>query len=139
MKSVGEAMAIGRTFQESFQKAMRSLETGLDGWSLPPAWKRMPKDKLVYNMRVPNPDRMLVVRQAMEDGVTEEEVYEYTKMDPWFISQLGELHRVEEWLKGKKLEDLTSVDFLQVKQRGFSDSQIARAVGEWTGAGWLAG
>ena len=64
MKSVGEAMAIGRTFQESFQKAMRSLETGLDGWSLPRSWKRMSRDKLVYNMRVPGPDRMLVIKQA---------------------------------------------------------------------------
>ena len=64
MKSVGEAMAIGRTFQESFQKAMRSLETGLDGWSLPRNWKRMPMDKLVFNMRVPNPDRMVVIKQA---------------------------------------------------------------------------
>jgi hypothetical protein len=64
MKSVGEAMAIGRTFQESFQKALRSLETGLDGWSLPKNWKRMPADRLVYNMRVPNPDRMMIIKQA---------------------------------------------------------------------------
>ena len=68
MKSVGEAMAIGRTFQESFQKAMRSLETGLDGWSLPRNWKRLPADKLVYNMRVPNPDRMMTIKQVGAPG-----------------------------------------------------------------------
>jgi carbamoyl-phosphate synthase large subunit len=129
MKSVGEAMAIGRTFQESFQKALRSLETGLDGWSLPKGHKRLPADKLVYNMRVPNPDRMVAIKQAMEDGATEAEIHEYTSIDPWFLSQLGELHATEEWLKTKTLEGLSAVDWREVKQRGFSDAQIARAVG----------
>ena len=64
MKSVGEAMAIGRTFQESFQKALRSLETGLDGWSLPKNWKRMTEQQLIYGLRVPNPDRMVVLKQV---------------------------------------------------------------------------
>lgn len=61
--------------------------------------------------------------------MTEEEIFEYTKIDPWFLAQLGELHRVETWLKGKKLEELSPAEFRQVKQRGFSDSQIGRAVG----------
>ena len=129
MKSVGEAMAIGRTFQESFQKAMRSLETGCNGWALPRSWKRMPQDKLIYNMRVPGPERMLVIKQAFEDGVTEEEIHEYTKIDPWFLAQLGELHKVDEWIKTKKLEELTEVDFKEIKQRGFSDEQIAFSLG----------
>ena len=64
MKSVGEAMAIGRTFQESFQKAMRSLETGLAGWSLPKNWKRKTRQQLEYNLRVPNPERMLIIKQV---------------------------------------------------------------------------
>ena len=64
MKSVGEAMAMGRTFQESFQKALRSLETGLDGWSLPKNWKRMTDQQLIYGLRVPNPDRMIVMKQV---------------------------------------------------------------------------
>lgn len=64
MKSVGEAMAMGRTFQESLQKALRSLETGLDGWSLPKNWKRMTDQQLIYGLRVPNPDRMIVLKQA---------------------------------------------------------------------------
>ena len=66
MKSVGEAMAMGRTFQESFQKAMRSLETGLAGWSLPGNWKRRTKQELEYGLRVPNPERMMMFKQAME-------------------------------------------------------------------------
>lgn len=65
MKSVGEAMAIGRTFQESFQKAMRSLETGLAGWSLPRNWKRKTRQQLEYNLRVPNPDRMMIIKQVI--------------------------------------------------------------------------
>ena len=64
MKSVGEAMAMGRTFQESMQKALRSLETGLDGWSLPNNWKRMTDQQLIYGLRVPNPDRMMVMKQV---------------------------------------------------------------------------
>jgi carbamoyl-phosphate synthase large subunit len=91
MKSVGEAMAIGRTFQESFQKAMRSLETGLDGWSLPRNYKRLPQEKLVYNMRVPNPERMLAIKQALEDGVSLDKIYEYTNIDPWFLAQVGRM------------------------------------------------
>ena len=68
MKSVGEAMSIGRTFPESFQKALRSLETGLDGWSLPRNYKRLYGDDLIRALRVPNPERMLSIKQAFEDG-----------------------------------------------------------------------
>lgn len=64
MKSVGETMAIGRTWIESFQKACRGLETGLDGWSLPPGYKRLPKDQLVYKLRVPSPERFVVLKQV---------------------------------------------------------------------------
>ena len=64
MKSVGEAMAIGRTFQQSFQKALRSLETGLNGWSLPKNWKRKSTQQMEYNMRIPSPDRMMVIKQV---------------------------------------------------------------------------
>lgn len=68
MKSVGETMAMGRTFQESMQKALRSLETGLDGWSLPKNWKRMTDQQLIYGLRVPNPDRMMVMKQVCASG-----------------------------------------------------------------------
>lgn len=129
MKSVGEAMAIGRTFQESFQKAMRSLETGMDGWSLPRNYKRLSHEKLIYNMRVPCPERMSVIKQAFEDGFSSEEIQDLTKIDPWFVSQLAELHEVETWLKTKKLGDISKVDMLELKKRGFSDAQIASCTG----------
>jgi hypothetical protein len=64
MKSVGEVMAIGRTWQESLQKALRGMEAGLDGWSLPKGYKRLPKDQLMYKLRVPNPDRMIIMKQV---------------------------------------------------------------------------
>lgn len=64
MKSVGEVMAMGRTWVESFQKALRGMEAGLDGWSLPRGYKRLPKDQLEYNLRVPNPDRMMQLKQV---------------------------------------------------------------------------
>jgi carbamoyl-phosphate synthase large subunit len=64
MKSVGEVMAIGRTWQESLQKALRGMESGLDGWSLPKGYKRLPKDQLMYKLRVPNPDRMVIMKQV---------------------------------------------------------------------------
>ncbi|KAA6426944.1 MAG: carbamoyl-phosphate synthase large chain-like [Trebouxia sp. A1-2] len=129
MKSVGEAMAMGRTFQESFQKALRSLETGLDGFSLPKNWKRMTDQQLIYGLRVPNPDRMMVMKQAMVDGMSQETIFEYTKIDPWFLSQLGELHEAEQWLKTQSLDSISYDDLLATKQRGFSDVQIARCMG----------
>ena len=64
MKSVGEVMAMGRTWIESLQKALRGMEAGLDGWALPRGYKRLPKDQLLYNLRVPNPDRMIYLKQV---------------------------------------------------------------------------
>jgi hypothetical protein len=64
MKSVGEVMAIGRTWQESLQKALRGMEAGLDGWSLPKGYTRLPKDQLMFKLRVPNPDRMIIMKQV---------------------------------------------------------------------------
>ena len=75
MKSVGEAMSIGRTFPESFQKALRSLETGLDGWSLPKNYKRLYGDELNRALRVPNPERMLAIKQAFEDGYSAAQIH----------------------------------------------------------------
>jgi len=129
MKSVGEVMAIGRTWQESMQKALRGMETGLDGWSLPRNWKRLPRDQLVYKLRVPNPDRFIVMKQAFEDGFTPAELFELTKIDPWWLAQMQELHDAECWLKARKLTDISREDMAETKARGFSDSQIARCVG----------
>ena len=135
MKSVGEAMAMGRTFQESFQKALRSLETGLDGWSLPASWDRLEGAALERALRVPNPERMLSLRQAMEDGYTDAQLHELTAIDPWFLSQFRGLHETEAWLRGCDggLADLTPADWAEVKQRGFSDPQIAAALSSASG------
>ncbi|KAE9585737.1 hypothetical protein Lal_00010191 [Lupinus albus] len=128
MKSVGEAMAVGRTFQESFQKAIRSLEYGYSGWGcgqvkeLDQDW-----DQLKYNLRVPNPDRIHAVYAAMKKGMEIDEIFELSYIDKWYLQQLKELVDVEIFLLSHNLSDLTNVDFYEVKRRGFSDKQIAFA------------
>jgi carbamoyl-phosphate synthase large subunit len=129
MKSVGEVMAIGRTWQESLQKALRGMETGLDGWSLPKNFKRLPRDQLIYKLRVPNPERMTIMKQAFEDGFTPAELFELTKIDPWWLAQLQELHDAENWVRSRKLGDISKEDMQQIKTRGFSDAQIAACTG----------
>ncbi|KAH7440426.1 hypothetical protein KP509_04G106800 [Ceratopteris richardii] len=130
MKSVGEAMALGRTFQESFQKAIRSLETGHHGWGCEKV-KELDWDleKLKYSLRVPNPDRMYAIYAVLKRGMTQKEVHELTFIDPWFIAQLGELIEVEEFLGMTSLTDLTKEDLYELKRRGFSDKQIGYATG----------
>lgn len=71
-----------------------------------------------------------VLLQAMEDGMSQETIFEYTKIDPWFLSQLGELHEAEQWLKTQSLDGISYDDLLATKQRGFSDAQIARCLGK---------
>ena len=128
MKSVGEAMAMGRTFQESFQKAMRSLEVGHNGWGCENVkelgWDW---DKLKISLRQPNPDRMYSLYAAMKRGMTQAEIHELTFIDPWFLSQLGELLECEIFLDSVKLSDLGKDDLYEIKRRGFSDKQIAYA------------
>ncbi|CAI5503306.1 unnamed protein product [Closterium sp. Naga37s-1] len=131
MKSVGEAMAIGRTFQESFQKALRSLETGHWGWGCEPVKQlEWSLDDLKYSMRVPNPDRMYAIYAAMKRGMSQRQVQQLTNMDPWYLSQMGELLEVEDFM-GKldgNLRALTKEDMQQIKRRGYSDRQIAFAL-----------
>mmetsp|Transcript_26527 Transcript_26527/g.67485 ORF Transcript_26527/g.67485 Transcript_26527/m.67485 type:complete len:1174 (-) Transcript_26527:836-4357(-) len=129
MKSVGEVMAIGRTWQESMQKAMRGMETGLDGWDLPKNYKRLTKDQMMFKLRVPNPERFTVLKQAFEEGLGVEELFEITKIDRWWLEQLAELHNIHVWLKTIKLADLTKTDWEELKKKGFSDTQIARNIG----------
>jgi carbamoyl-phosphate synthase large subunit len=127
MKSVGEAMAIGGTFVESFQKALRSLETGLAGWGLTKDEKLLNLDHIRSGLRTPNPDRMLTLRQAMLLGMSVEEIYELTGIDPWFLDKFQELLDTEKFLKRTPLEDLQVGEMLAVKRQGFSDRQIAFA------------
>ena len=134
MKSVGESMAIGRTFQESFQKALRSLETGLRGWGCdsrssptPPTAKEW--EDLKHALRTPNPDRMVAIHQAMAAGMSEAEVCQLTTMDPWFVNQWADLLAAERFLQGTTLPALERADWRALKRKGFSDPQLARALG----------
>ncbi|XP_009392987.2 carbamoyl phosphate synthase arginine-specific large chain, chloroplastic [Musa acuminata AAA Group] len=128
MKSVGEAMALGRTFQESFQKAVRSLESGYSGWGCAPIKElNWDWDQLKYSMRVPNPDRMHAIYAAIKKGMKVEEIHELSFIDKWFLTQLKELVDVEQFLLSQTLDQLTKHDFYEVKRRGFSDRQIAYA------------
>ncbi len=127
MKSVGEAMAIGRTFQESFQKAMRSLETGRAGWGCDRDEKLPNLAQIRSRLRTPSPDRIFAVRHALQMGMDIEEIYELTAIDPWFLGKLKELLDAEKLLKRTPLNNITADQMLMVKQLGFSDRQIAYA------------
>ncbi|MBD2772817.1 carbamoyl-phosphate synthase large subunit [Iningainema tapete] len=127
MKSVGEAMAIGRTFNESFQKALRSLETGRAGWGCDGKEKLPSGEQIRAQLRTPNPERIFAVRHAMQLGMSIEEIYELTGIDPWFLDKMQQLLEVEKFLKRTPLQELTLEQMYDVKRQGFSDRQIAYA------------
>lgn len=127
MKSVGEAMAIGRTFNESFQKALRSLETGRAGWGCDQKEKLPSGEQIRAHLRTPNPDRIFAVRHAMLLGMSIEEIYELTGIDPWFLDKMHQLLEVEKFLKRTPLQQLTKEQMYDIKREGFSDRQIAFA------------
>ena len=127
MKSVGEAMAIGRTFQESFQKALRSLETGRYGFGCDRTETLPSLSQVRSSLRTPNPDRVYTIYHAMRLGMTPEEIYELTAIDIWFLDKLQDIIETEKVLKQTKLNDITASDMRVIKQKGFSDRQIAFA------------
>ncbi len=127
MKSVGEAMAIGRTFQESFQKALRSLETGRAGWGCDKDEKIPSLESLRGNLRTPNPERIFTIRLAFLMGMSVDDIYELTGIDPWFLDKLYELLETEKFLKRTTLASLTKEQLWSIKRQGFSDRQIAFA------------
>ncbi|PSN18001.1 carbamoyl phosphate synthase large subunit, partial [filamentous cyanobacterium CCP5] len=127
MKSVGEAMAIGRTFQESLQKALRSLETGRSGWGCDRNEKLPSLSHVRAQLRTPNPERIFAVRHAMQLGMSLEEIYELTFIDPWFLRHLADLLETEKFLKRTTLKEIDAVQMKEIKRRGFSDRQIAYA------------
>src|SRR5678809_1133236 len=121
MKSVGEVMAIGRTFQESFQKALRGLETGVDGLNQ----HTRDRETLEKELGEPGPERIWYVGDAFENGFTLDEVYRLTKIDPWFLAQIKEIVDLEMELDDRKLEDLSKENLFQLKRKGFSDRRLA--------------
>ena len=129
MKSVGEAMAIGRTFQESIQKALRSLEIDRPGFGSDRPEVFPTPEEVRANLRTPNPLRLLTIRTALLMGFSVQEIAQLTHIDPWFIDKLQELVEVEQVLKGRELGSLTAEDLRHLKQMGFSDRQIAHLTG----------
>jgi carbamoyl-phosphate synthase large subunit len=125
MKSVGEVMAIGRTFQESFQKALRGLETGIDGLSERTSCKEADREEIVDEIGNAGPERILFVADAFRIGMTLDEVFEETAIDPWFLAQIEDLVQIEGRLKGRALGELSVAEMRFLKQRGFSDKRLA--------------
>ena len=125
MKSVGEVMAMGRTFQESFQKALRGLETGIDGLSE----RSTDRDEIVEEIGSPGPERILFLADAFRIGMSLDEIFEETAVDPWFLAQIEQLVQTEEALKARTLESLSKDELYFLKRKGFSDKRLAKLLG----------
>ena len=130
MRSVGEAMAMGRSFQESLQKALRSLETGLDGLDEIVCGDDGDALALLHGeLRAPGPDRVRYVADAFRHGLSVREVCELSGIDPWFAAQIAELVETESALRRRRLEDLDAPGLRLLKRKGFSDRRIAALLG----------
>lgn len=125
MKSVGEVMAIGSTFQESIQKALRGLETGKDGFT-PISNDR---EEIVHEISEAGPERIFFVADAFRIGMTLDEVHQMTDIDMWFLVQIKELVDIEKRVAQVKLEDITKEEMLFLKKKGFSDKRLASVLG----------
>ena len=125
MKSVGEVMAMGRTFQESFQKALRGLETGIDGLTE----RSTDRDEIVEEIGEAGPERILFVADAFRIGMTLDQVFEETAIDPWFLAQIEDLVRTEQALAGRTLPSLSADEMRFLKRKGFSDKRLAHLIG----------
>ncbi|GGE59993.1 MAG TPA: carbamoyl-phosphate synthase large subunit [Paenalcaligenes hominis] len=121
MKSVGEVMAMGRTFQESFQKALRGLEVGVDGLNQ----MTTDREKLQIELGEPGPERIWYVGDAFAQGMSLDDVHQITKIDPWFLAQIEEIVKIELALEQKTLADLDRDTLFGLKRRGFSDRRLA--------------
>lgn len=126
MKSVGEVMAVGRTFKESLQKALRSLETGHDGLNETGVTDL---DALKYEVSVPGPERIFYLADAMRAGVTNDDLYAWSSIDPWFLAQVREIVDLEAKVKASDIATYTDADWLYLKRQGFSDKRLANLLG----------
>ena len=125
MKSVGEVMAMGRTFQESFQKALRGLETGIDGLTE----RSTDRDEIIEEIGEAGPERILYVGDAFRIGMSLQEVFEETAIDPWFLAQIEQLIQAEKALAGRALDGISTEELRFLKQKGFSDRRLAKLLG----------
>ena len=129
MKSVGEVMAIGRTFQESFQKALRGLETGIDGLTERDEFHDGDREEIVEAIGNAGPERILYVGDAFRIGMSLQEIFEETAIDPWFLAQIEEIVLAEAQVKRRSLASLSALEMRWLKQKGFSDKRLARLMG----------
>jgi len=133
MKSVGEVMAIGRTFQESMQKALRGLEIGVDGFSeiIP---DDMPAEEIESTIRheiqQAGADRIWYLAEAFRHGMDYETIQNLTKIDPWFLIQIQDILNIEQDLRSRKLADIDADEMFRLKRKGFADSRMATLMGE---------
>ncbi len=128
MKSVGEAMAIGRTFKESFQKCLRSLETGARGFGGGGKYggDELPDETTIrQKLGTPNAERIYYIRWAFMAGLTVDDIFNLSKIDPWFLHQLREIYEMEAALKQQTLATIDAHTLRRAKQYGFSDAQLA--------------
>ena len=125
MKSVGEVMAIGRTFQESFQKALRGLESGVNGLST----KTKDIDLIINQLRQPGPERIWFLADGFRLGMSLDDIHQESKIDPWFLIQIQELIQLENQISSYKLNDLDAAILLKFKKKGFSDERLAELMG----------
>jgi carbamoyl-phosphate synthase large subunit len=128
MQSVGEAMAIGRTFKESLQKGLRSLEQGRYGLNCDPGeqnYADIPTEELVKQTAIPTPERLFLVGDALRRGVTVEELHAVNKIDPWFLDQMSQITELANDLAAHGFANMTARRWKNAKQHGFSDAQLA--------------
>ena len=126
MKSVGEVMAIGRTFQESLQKALRGLETGVDGFiNLYDKVDANNLGRISHELQNPGSERLLYVGEAFRHGMDLSRVHSLSRIDPWFLAQIQDLIDEEKRLSGSGPEDMDRERLYRLKQKGFSDSRLA--------------
>jgi carbamoyl-phosphate synthase large subunit len=122
MKSVGEVMAMGRTIQESMQKALRGLETGVDGFDE----KTTDPDVIENELGDPGPERIFYVADAFRAGMSIGQVHGFSHIDPWFLAQIEDLVRQEQALAGRRLEEIDAAELRALKRAGFSDRRLAK-------------
>jgi len=124
MKSVGEVMAIGRSFQESMQKALRGLEVSVYGFDEIEA----DQEEINRELASPGPQRLWYVAQALREGYSLQQVFDLTKIDPWFLVQIEDIIATEAWMRSQNLDDLDAATLRSLKRKGFSDRRIGTLV-----------
>lgn len=126
MKSVGEVMAIGRCFQESLQKAIRGLEVGAHGFdSMFTDNSELQTEKIIHELKEPGPDRLWYVGDAFRAGISCDDIYQYSGIDPWFLVQIEDLINEEDSLSKQRFGDLDGILLRKLKRKGFSDIRLA--------------